>query len=82
MVTDYDATLEAIRLASREIADGEWHGDDHTPNRDIAAGCAIGRISVFPSPALGATVSLDIDGMTEKQALAVLRALSEYTNGR
>lgn len=76
-MTDYEATLEAVRLASQEIADGEWHGDDHAPNRSIRAGQAYGTVSVFTSKhGPGATVSLEVDGLSKEQAIAVLRVLT------
>lgn len=76
-MTAYSETAEAVRLASREIGDGEWDGESHAPNRAILAGKAQGVVSVFPSKdGAGAVVSLEIDGMTEKQAVAVLEALT------
>jgi hypothetical protein len=76
-MTAYDQTVEAVRLASLEIGASEWDSESQNPNREIRAGRAQGVVQIFTDRANTghALVSLEIDGMSEKQAVAVLRAL-------
>jgi hypothetical protein len=70
-MTDYDSTLEMVRVASLEVTAGKWHDDAQEPYREIAAGKAQGTVSVHGVN----TVSLEIDGLTADQAVRVLKAL-------
>ena len=83
-MTAYAETVEAVRLASAEIGDGEWDAESQAPNRAIVAGGAQGVVSVHTDKRQPghAVVSLEIDGMTREQAVAVLHALEDATNDR
>lgn len=76
-MTDYSRTIEAVRAASQDLADETWQGDDQMPGRDIRAGRAVGNVRVYPHPERGATVTIELDGLTAEQAIAVLRTLTE-----
>lgn len=78
-------TLEAIRAASAEISDAPWHGPDdyQCPFREIYPDPASGKVMVVPHPKRGATVTIELDGLTPGQALRVLRVLNgESVEGR
>jgi hypothetical protein len=75
-VTDYDLALARVRAASQEISDSPWHEEDQTPGRDIAPDPAGGRVLVFSDSKRGPVVSIELDGLSPDQAVAVLRALT------